>query len=123
MTNAEYIKTTPFNGSESAFDSPIVKEEYEQLCRDHNSNIEMGSKYSDFDPLGKIAYIDMIDKIEERWDVFFARFSLMGSLNEQFVKECNLFLESMGLNEEEFRVLLSKAHALMRDDAERERIS
>ena len=123
MTNAEYINTTPFNGSESAFDSPVVREEYEKLCRDHNQIIEMGGKYSSFDPLGKIAYLDMVEGIEERWDVFFARFSLMGSLNQQFVKECNAFLESMGLDEGEFRVLLSEAHRLMREDAEAERIS
>ena len=123
MANAEYINTTPFDGSESAFESPLVREEYEQLCRDHNQIIGMGAKYSSFDPLGKIAYLDMIEQIEERWDVFFARFSLMGSLNKQFVKECNAFLDSMGLNEEEFRDLLSKAHAVMRQDAEEERIS
>ncbi|ACI65427.1 predicted protein, partial [Phaeodactylum tricornutum CCAP 1055/1] len=83
------------------FQSPTVKDEYEKLCRDHMSLIQFGGKYAEFDPLGKIRYLDEIEKIEDRWEVFFARFKLMGFLNKSYVTQCNDFLASMGLDEEQ----------------------
>lgn len=122
MTAAEQITETPFNGNEAAFDSPTVKEEYEQLCRDHMSLIEFGNKYDTFDPLGKIYYLDEIDKIHDRWDIFFTRFSLMGALNQKYVKQCEAFLQSMGMNEDEYRKLLEESHTMMRQEAEAQRV-
>ena len=121
MAAAEKITATPFSGDEAAFGSETVKAEYMQLCRDHMSLIEFGGKYDEFDPTGKIYYLDEIEKIEERWDIFFARFSLLGALNQQYVKQCDAFLASMGLTEAEYRQLLQLCHEKMRDDAERER--
>ena len=121
MAAAEKITSTPFNGDEPAFNEPSVKEEYEALCRDHNDLIALGASYATFDPMGKLAYLDQIESIEERWDVFFARFSLLGQLNQVFVKQCNGFLDSMGLDENGFRQLLKDTHDIMRKDAERER--
>lgn len=54
-------------------------------------------------------------------DVFFARFSLMGALNDDYMKQCNEFLESMSMDEEDYRNLLKKAHQKMRSEAEAER--
>jgi len=121
--NQGFITTTPFKGTEAPFQTEMVREEYEKLCRDHNGLIEFGQTYATFDPLGKIAFLDEIEKIEERWDVFFARFSLLGAIDQQFVTECSQFLSSMNLNEENFRTLLKTAHDLMREDAEKERNS
>ena len=121
MANAEAITATPFTGNESAFDNPNVREEYEALCRDHASLIEMGGSYKNFDPVGKLAFIDQMELLEERWDIFFARFSLLGMLDKSFVKQCDAFLESMGLDENDFRTLLKKAHEMMREEAEKER--
>ena len=121
MAGAEQITSTPFTGTESAFESETVKEEYQRLCRDHSKIIEMGASYANFDPMGKISYLDEIEKIEERWDIFMTRFSLLGQLNTDFVKQCNAFLESMGLDEEEFKRLLKETHEIMRKDAEEER--
>eukprot|EP01083_Nonionella_stella_P150329 478777_1 len=73
MAAAEKITTTPFLGDEPAFESDTVREEYEALCRDHNGLVNFGKSYATFDPMGKIAYLDEIDKIEERWDVFFCK--------------------------------------------------
>ena len=121
MTAAEKITSTPFNGDELAFDSGNVREEYEALCRDHNNLIEFGANYATFDSMGKIAFLDQVEKIEDRRDIFFARFSLLGQLNQDFVRQCNAFLKSMNLTEEEFRDLLKSTHDIMREDAERER--
>jgi hypothetical protein len=115
------ITENPFEGIEDVFQSEAVKEEYQKLCRDHTALIDFGSKYESFDPLGKCAYLDEIDKIHERWDVFFARQSLLGALNKKFLAQCNAFLDSLGLDEEQYRNLLKKAHDIMRQDAEEER--
>ena len=45
----------------------------------------------------------------------------MGALNQDYVKQCNAFLDSMSLNEEDYRKLLKKSHQIMRADAEAER--
>ena len=121
MTSAEKITATPFSDDSDMFDSPTVRDEYKQLCEDHANLIEMGASYANFDPSGKIAYIDEIEKIDDRWQVFFARFKLMGKLDKEFVRQCDAFLASMGMNEEQYQELLKKAHQIMRDDAERER--
>lgn len=121
MTAAEKITATPFNGEEEVFQSPTVKEEYEKLCRDHAGLVEMGASYANFDPSGKIAFLDEIEKVEERWQIFMARFKLLGQLNDDFVQQCNDFLASMNMTEEQYNELLKKTHDLMRQDAEKER--
>lgn len=121
MIAAEKITSTPFTGKEAAFDSPTVKEEYEQLCRDHMYLIEFGGKYDEFDPTGKLLYLDEIEKIQERWDVFFSRFQLLGILNDQYIRQCNAFLSSMNMTEEQYKQLLKRCHDMMREDADAER--
>mmetsp|Transcript_35253 Transcript_35253/g.77209 ORF Transcript_35253/g.77209 Transcript_35253/m.77209 type:complete len:343 (+) Transcript_35253:102-1130(+) len=121
MSAAEKITSTPFSGKEAPFENEAVREEYERLCRDHQNLIEFGSKYDTFDALGKIAYLDEVERIEDRWDIFFTRASLMGAVNSEFVRQCDAFLESMSLTEQDFRSILEEAHKIMREDAEKER--
>ena len=115
------IDTTPFDGSESAFESPVVKEEYEALCREHAALVSLGASYGSYDALGKLAFLDALDAVEGRWDIFFTRFSLVGALNADFKRQSDAFLQSMGLSPQSFRALLGKAHQMMRDEAEAER--
>ena len=115
------IDTTPFDGSESAFESPVVKEEYEALCREHAALVSLGASYGSYDALGKLAFLDALDAVEGRWDIFFTRFSLVGALNADFKRQSDAFLQSMGLSPQSFRALLGKAHQIMRDEAEAER--
>ncbi|GAX12632.1 hypothetical protein FisN_13Lh100 [Fistulifera solaris] len=121
MAAAEAITATPFSKNSPAFDAPNVKQEHDTLCRDHSNLIEFGAKYDSFDPLGKLYYLDEIEKIEDRWDVFFTRFKLMGQLDAAYLQQCDRFLASMGMTEEEYRKLLKQSHALMREEAEAER--
>lgn len=119
MMGVEMIFATPFTGDEAAFKSKTVKAEYAQLCRDHMNLIEMGGRYDEFDRYGKIYYLDEIEKIKERWEIFFARFSLLGALDQTYVRQCNAYLASMGLTEADYRQLLKRCHQKMREDAER----
>jgi len=118
----EIIDVLPFTGSEEAFKSETVKKEYEELCRDHSNLIKMGERYGGFDPAGKIAFLDAVQDIEDRWDVFYARFSLLGALNPEFKKQISAYLESMGISPAEYREVLREAHDIMRKDAEAERV-
>lgn len=122
MITAEKITINPFTGDEDAFKTDTVREEYEALCRDHDEIIKFGASYSSFDPLGKLLYIEGIEQIKERWDISFARFSLLGQINQKFVSQCNNFLQSMNLSEKDFKSLLKLSHDIMKEDAEQERI-
>lgn len=122
MGAATSITSTPFLGTEAVFESELVRDEYQALCKDHDALVRMGEGYGGFDPLGKLAFLDALEAVEERWDVLFARFSLMGALNPQFRTEVLAFLASMGITAEGFRSLLREAHELMRRDAEAERM-
>jgi hypothetical protein len=121
MTAAEKINRPPFSPNSKVFDSPNVKGEYEALCRDHMALVEFGGNYETFDPLGKLRYLDEVEKIEERWDIFFARFKLLGELDAAYIDQCNEFLASMGMTEDDYRKLLKKCHQIMREEAEIER--
>jgi len=97
-----------------------VKDEYEALSRDHIQIIEFGGNFGSFDRLGKIAFVNQLEEIEEHWDIFLARFSLMGMLDPTFAEESADFLKSLGMDEGDFRLFLKRAHHMMRDDAEGE---
>jgi len=120
---ANSVTASPFSGLEPVFDSPIVKDEYEALCRDHDALVRMGEGYGGFDALGKIAFVDALEAVEARWDVLFSRFALLGAVNADFREQSEAFLDGMGLTPVTFRELLRQAHQLMRQDAEQERLA
>ena len=116
---AESITSNPFDPSR--LESDTVKDEYKKLVLDHSNLIEFGANYDQFDPLGKLAYLDQVERIEERWDAFFFRFKLMDAIDPNYKQQCDQFLKSMNMDEDSYRKLLKKCHQLMREDAERER--
>jgi hypothetical protein len=118
---AACVKVTaiPMGENNPLFDTPTVKKDYVKLCRDHTNLIEMGSKYNNFDASGKLAYLDAISMIGDRWDAFLM--ARGNYLEQAFVKQCRDFLTSMSLNEEDYRFILKKAHGIMRADVEKER--
>lgn len=123
MASAQAVDSKPFTGDEAAFESTVVRDEYVQLCKDHGSTITLGERYGTFDAMGKLAFLDQLDAIEERWDVFYARFALLGALNPEFENQTSAFLNSMGMDAAQFREILGEAHALMRAEAEAERLA
>jgi len=121
MATGQGVDSLPFTGREAAFQSDVVHAEYDQLCRDHKSIIKLGEQFGSFDPLGQIAFLDALEAVEERWDVFFSRFRLLGQLSPAFETQTSVFLESLGMSAQAFRELLREAHALLRADAEHAR--
>ncbi|CAE7244500.1 pks3 [Symbiodinium necroappetens] len=100
------------DSSPRAFISALIRVEYAALCRDHQqatAPVEIGSigdvglqtfqgpvthgqlrfkildvSFGNFDPLGKIAFLDQLEKIEERWDIFFGCLGLLGALSPDY---------------------------------------
>jgi len=121
ISAAAAVDATPFTGKEAAFESAVVREEYEKLCRDHAGIVRLGESFGTFDALGKVAFLDQLKFIEERWDVFFSRFALLGALNPDFEAQTSAFLNSMGMDADQFREILDETHVLMREEAEAQR--
>jgi len=118
ISAASAVDSSPFTGNEAAFESPVVREEYEKLCRDHAGMIKLGESFGTFDAAGKIAFLDALEAVEERWDTFFARFALLGAINPDFEQQTSNFLESMGMPAGTFREVLAEAHSEMKREAE-----
>merc|ERR1711924_18027 len=122
LVSAQAVTASPFkDGTEAVFESDVVRKEYAKLYRDHAGIITMGERYGTFDPLGKLAFLDALEAVEERWDIFFARFSLLGAVNPDFLEQTQGFFGSMGMSTSDFREVLREAHDIMRRDAEAER--
>ena len=91
-----------------------------QFLIKHGSEIKLGEQYATFDWRGKLAFLDSLEAVEERWDTFYARFSLMGALNPEFEQQTSSFLESMGMSATIWREVLGEAHNIMRAEAKEE---
>jgi len=99
-------------------ESPVVQEELQELERDHRALIQMGQGYGGFDAAGKQLFLDQVDKIGERWEVFLARFRLMGEPGPGYLGDAAGLLKRLGLNSSLAVALLGEAHARMRVEAE-----
>lgn len=48
--------------------SPTIQQEWTQLCANHEQLVvTMGANYGNFDPLGKLAFLDALEKVQEQW--------------------------------------------------------
>jgi hypothetical protein len=99
---------------------PIV-DEYEQLIKEHTSLIlEIGPEYGELDPLEKLVFLEEINDIEDRWNIFFHRAKLMGALNPDRQKEIEVYLKSTGLSEDEYKLVHKLSLQRIRDEATKE---
>jgi hypothetical protein len=58
------------------FDSDIIQQEAKQLFEDYQQLTQLGSKYGKFDRDGKIAFIEQMETLLDRYQVFMKRFEL-----------------------------------------------
>ena len=86
--------TPPFTGSESCFktDDGELLEALQKLQSDHERLVNLGAEYGRFDGLGRVAFIDEVEKIEDRWAVLMSKVNLMGQVNSAFKVETEEFL-------------------------------
>jgi hypothetical protein len=121
-TASPYTFTAPYF-KEGAFTDENVVDEYYELTEEHRILIEEdGPEYGDLAPLEKLIFLECVRDIEDRWDIFFNRALLMGALNPERRRETELFLQTIGMSQDEYinrhKLTLDK----IRDDAMRELI-
>ncbi|GMH88615.1 hypothetical protein TL16_g11206 [Triparma laevis f. inornata] len=121
MLSVPSITSPPFTLNEPILQDPVIKKTLEDLIKDHEQLINFGANYGSFDPLGKLAYITEIEKIEDRWFTFLGRLELMNVVSPKFKEETGMFLEGMGLEVGGFYELMDTGKEWMRDRAEENR--
>ena len=58
------------------FDSEVVQQEARQLFEDYQSLMQLGSEYGKFDREGKKLYIQRMEELMDRYQIFMKRFEL-----------------------------------------------
>jgi len=58
------------------FDSEVVQREAQQLFKDYQELMQVGSSYGKFDREGKKLFIEQMEALMERYKIFMKRFEL-----------------------------------------------
>ncbi len=69
------------------FDSEIVQQEAKKLFEDYQSLMEIGSRYGKFDREGKKLFIEQMEGLMERYQIFMKRFELSEDFMAQMTVE------------------------------------
>ena len=69
------------------FDSEIVQQEAKQLFEDYQSLMQLGGEYGKFDREGKKIFIDKMEELMERYEIFMKRFELSEDFMAQMTIE------------------------------------
>jgi hypothetical protein len=69
------------------FDSEVVQQEARQLFEDYQSLTQLGSEYGKFDREGKKIFIDKMEALMERYQIFMKRFELSEDFSAQMTVE------------------------------------
>jgi len=111
------ITAAPFESE--ALKSEMVREELAKLIKDHKMIVKLGEQYGKWDREGKKMYIDQLEAVEDRWDIFIKRFELMGEQNPLFTEQAEAYLAKLQITPDEFREMNKKVRQQMREDAEK----
>jgi Domain of unknown function (DUF1825) len=80
------------------FDSDIIQQEAKQLFEDYQQLTQLGSKYGKFDRDGKIAFIDQMESLLDRYKVFMKRFELSDDfMAKMTVEQMNTQMSQFGM--------------------------
>lgn len=69
------------------FDSEIVQQEAKDLFQEYQSLMQLGSEYGKFDREGKKIFIDKMETLMERYQIFMKRFELSEDFMAQMTVE------------------------------------
>jgi len=67
------------------FDSEIVQQEARQLFEDYQVLLELGNSYGKFDREGKKCFIEAMEGMMERYEIFMKRFELSDDFMAQMI--------------------------------------
>jgi Domain of unknown function (DUF1825) len=83
------------------FDSEIVQDEAKRLFSDYQQLMQLGSEYGKFDREGKKLYIERMEEMMERYQVFMKRFELSEDFQAKLtVEQLRTQLSQFGLTPE-----------------------
>lgn len=77
------------------FESEVVQQEAKQLFEDYQSLMKLGSDYGKFDRDGKVIFIEKMEELMERYQIFMKRFEL----SEDFMAKMTIEQLKTQLNE------------------------
>ncbi|TVQ42606.1 MAG: DUF1825 family protein [Gloeocapsa sp. DLM2.Bin57] len=69
------------------FDSEIVQQEAKELFQDYQNLMQLGAEYGKFDREGKKIFIDKMETLMERYQIFMKRFELSEDFMAQMTVE------------------------------------
>jgi Domain of unknown function (DUF1825) len=80
------------------FDSDIIQQEAKQLFEDYQQLTQLGGKYGKFDRDGKIAFIDRMEALLDRYRIFMKRFELSDDfMAKMTVEQMNTQMSQFGM--------------------------
>jgi hypothetical protein len=80
------------------FESEIVQQEAKSLFHDYQSLMELGGRYGKFDREGKKLFIEKMEEVLERWQIFVKRFELSDDFMAQMtMKQLQTHLGNFGI--------------------------
>jgi hypothetical protein len=80
------------------FDSDIIQQEAKQLFDDYQQLTQLGSKYGKFDRDGKLAFIDRMETLLDRYKIFMKRFELSDDfMAKMTVEQMNTQMSQFGM--------------------------
>ena len=84
------------------FDSEVVQQEAKKLFEDYQSLMQLGSEYGKFDREGKKIFIERMEELMERYQIFMKRFELSEDFMAQMtVQQLKTQLGQFGITPEQ----------------------
>jgi Domain of unknown function (DUF1825) len=84
------------------FDSEVVQQEAKRLFEDYQNLVQLGSDYGKFDREGKKMFIEQMEAIMERWQIFMKRFELSEDFMAQMtVQQLKTQLSQFGMTQQQ----------------------
>lgn len=84
------------------FDSEVVQEEAKKLFEDYQSLMTIGSEYGKFDREGKKIFIEKMEELMARYQIFMKRFELSEDFMAQMtVQQLKTQLDRFGITPEQ----------------------
>jgi DNA polymerase III delta prime subunit len=84
------------------FDSEVVQQEAKKLFEDYQNLVQLGGDYGKFDREGKKMFIEQMEAIMERWQIFMKRFELSEDFMAQMtVQQLKTQLSQFGMTQQQ----------------------
>lgn len=101
------------------FDSDIVQEEARKLFEDYQSLVQLGSDYGKFDREGKKIFIERMEAVLERYNIFMKRFELSEDFTAQMtVEQLKTQLNQFGMTPQQMFEQMQRTLERMKNDVD-----